>query len=100
MTKIELLEKLNVNRFCKENNIKYLGLFGSYARDEQKNTSDVDFLFEVDNTTKVTLFGIGKMIYTLQKELGIDVDFVDRGNLRPEFQPSILNDLVTLYEQR
>jgi len=40
------------------------------------------------------------MIYTLQKELGIDVDFVDRGNLRPEFQPSILNDLVTLYEQR
>ncbi len=100
MKKFKVIEKFDINKFCKENNLKYLGLFGSYARDEQKDTSDIDLLFEVDDKVKVTLFGIGKMAYTLQQELGIDVDFIDRKNIKPEFKPSILNDLVTLYEQR
>ena len=40
------------------------------------------------------------MLYTLQQELEIDIDLVDIRNIRPEFKPSILNDLITLYEKR
>ncbi|KPQ41589.1 MAG: Nucleotidyltransferase domain protein [Candidatus Methanoperedens nitroreducens] len=31
-------------RACKKNDIYFLGLFGSYARGEQKEDRDVDFL--------------------------------------------------------
>ncbi len=100
MTKIKFLDKVDVNKFCKENNLTYLGIFGSYARGEQNDTSDIDLLFEVDDTVKVTLFGVGKMAYVLEKELGINVDFIDKKNIKPEFKSSITNDLITLYEKR
>jgi len=97
MGKTEILRKLNVDKFCKENNLSYLGLFGSYARNNQSESSDIDLLFEVQDKEKKTLFDIGKMAYFLQKQMGIDVDFVDKKNIRTMFKSSIMSDLTTLY---
>ena len=37
-----------IKQFCKEHHILYLGLFGSYAREEQSAQSDLDLLVEFD----------------------------------------------------
>ena len=54
LTKEEILEKLNANKDVLENyGVKRIGLFGSYARGEQKKDSDIDLLVEFD----LTIFG-------------------------------------------
>ena len=100
MKKFNVTDKININKFCEENNLSYLGLFGSYARGQQQPSSDIDLLFELDRDIKITLFGIGKMAYTLEKNLGLKVDFIDKNNIKPEFKLNIMDDLITLYEKR
>ena len=100
MKKFNVIDKININKFCQENNLTYLGLFGSYARGQQQPNSDIDLLFELDKGAGITLFGVGKIVYTLEKKLGVDVDFIDKNNIKSEFKPNIMDDLITLYEKR
>lgn len=41
---IDETKEKSIIRACKKNDIYFLGLFGSYARGEQKEDRDVDFL--------------------------------------------------------
>jgi predicted nucleotidyltransferase len=49
MTSSAILEILrNNNAILKKHHISKIGLFGSYARGEEKGTSDIDLLVEFD----------------------------------------------------
>ncbi len=49
LTKDEVLEQLKANQtILKKYGVKKIGLFGSFARDEQKKKSDVDLIVEFD----------------------------------------------------
>jgi len=37
-------KELSLIRICRNNDISFLGLFGSYSRGEQNEKSDIDFL--------------------------------------------------------
>ncbi len=60
MTKKELLSKLDIKREFIENefSIKKIGLFGSYAQDNQTDESDIDFYVEFKNKTFDNLAGL------------------------------------------
>ena len=45
--KMILQDKKRLGEFCRDNDIIYLGLFGSFARGEQKRGSDVDLLYKL-----------------------------------------------------
>jgi uncharacterized protein len=52
MSRDEILKKLEENReTIRGFGIRRLGIFGSYARDEQTEASDMDFLVEFDEAT-------------------------------------------------
>jgi len=52
MTSDEILRKLEENRdTIRGFGVRRLGIFGSYARGEQTETSDMDFLVEFDKKT-------------------------------------------------
>ena len=74
--------------------VEKIGVFGSYARGDQKKRSDVDFLVSFD--APVSYFTIGGLYAYLKDIMGTDVDVVPREDLRPEFLENVLKDVVYL----
>ena len=70
-----IIEKIKKERKkLKEKGVKKIGLFGSYARGEQKKGSDIDFLVEVKRN--LSLLDIIEMKIILEKLLKNKVDLV------------------------
>ncbi len=76
---IELLRKEKA--FLRSLNIKSISLFGSYARNEQTNKSDIDLIVEFDVVP--SLFEFVRVQRELSDLLGIKVDLVMKGSLKP-----------------
>lgn len=83
--------------FCKENKISYLGIFGSYARGEQKPDSDIDLAMDIDRP--LSLFTLAGIILKFEEIFNHDVDLVIRKNIKPILKPYIEKDLKPLYVQ-
>ena len=73
-------------------------IFGSYARNEQDDNSDIDILVELDNAKKVGLEFID-MKLNLEDILGIKVDMVSAGGISKHIKPYIDKDKKLIYEK-
>lgn len=89
---------IHLNKICVDNNISFLGLFGSYARGDFKDTSDIDLL--VDYKITPSLLEEGRVINLFQDMFKKEVDLVSRKCLKERIKPYILKDLKVLYEER
>ncbi len=69
-----------------------IGIFGSYVRREQKESSDLDILVEFEKP--VSLLHIVSVENYLSDLLGIKVDLVPRKNIRAELKETILKETV------
>jgi len=78
----------------REFHVDKIGVFGSYARRDQKKRSDVDFLVTFD--TSISLFTLSGLYIYLQEQLGRKVDVVPFNSLRPELRKYVLKDLIYL----
>jgi hypothetical protein len=79
--------------------IQYAGLFGSYARGEQKADSDVDILVKKGDKS-LSLLDFVRMKDELSKIFNKKVDIVSDGAVVPYFKEYILKDLRSLYGER
>ncbi|MEK6861004.1 MAG: nucleotidyltransferase domain-containing protein, partial [Nanoarchaeota archaeon] len=70
------------------------GIFGSYARGEQKKKSDVDILVEISND--VSLLGVIRLKNVLEKALRKRIDLVEYALIRKELRERILNDEIPI----
>lgn len=76
----------------REYNAEIEGIFGSYARGEECEESDLDVLVVFNhNATLYDLVGLGQF---LEDELHCKVDVVSKRALRQEIQPSVFKDLI------
>ncbi|NOQ30763.1 MAG: hypothetical protein GQ570_06540 [Helicobacteraceae bacterium] len=95
-TKNEILEFLQNNRkhLLEQYHITKIGLFGSFARNEQKENSDVDLLIELEDGTK----NIYDLKNSLRDYLSISfnrsVDIAREKYLKPYAKEQILKDTV------
>lgn len=97
MTSFEFFNDASaLNAFCAENNISYLGVFGSHARGTASSNSDIDVL--VDFSQPVDYFDLLETEEQLTKELQVPVDLVTAGSVSEKIYPYIQKDLVTVYE--
>ncbi len=69
-------------------------IFGSVARGEADECSDVDFL--IDAGPKRSPFFPGGLVMDLQELLGRDVDVVTQKGLHPRFRDRVLREAVPL----
>ena len=94
MTRQEVLDKLEANRNeLRQMGVKSLSLFGSLARDEAMDLSDVDLLVEFDRP--IGLFQFIRVQQYLQEILGVDrVDLVMLDALHEELRDDILRDAI------
>jgi len=74
----------------KKYKVKSIAIFGSYARNEQKETSDIDILVEFYKTPDLIEFVDLK--YYLEDILGIKVDLVTKNALHPMIREEVLKD--------
>ena len=74
-------------------------LFGSFARGEERDDSDVDILVKFDRRLPIGLFSYVRMHRELEEKLGRKVDLVEEGTLRPAVQQSANRDLKVVYER-
>lgn len=72
--------------------VKRLAVFGSTARDEARDDSDVDVMVEFEG--KATFKGFMGLKFYLEELLQRNVDLVTNDAIRPRTRPSIERDLV------
>jgi predicted nucleotidyltransferase len=92
-TREEILSVLTKHRGELEKRFKVtrLGLFGSYARDEQLADSDVDILVDVDPSIGLEFVTMADRIETL---LGLPVEVVSRRAIKPNHLQVIEKELI------
>lgn len=64
-----------------------IGLFGSYARDEQSEYSDVDLLFSMNAFTWAGWMDVWNF---LEDNLGLTIDLVPEKDLREEIRGQVM----------
>ena len=80
--------KQKILPILKDHKVTKAGIFGSYARGEQKKRSDVDILIEIDNSAD--LFDLIRLQANLEKEV--------KSRIIPEENVKILIDKLSKYK--
>jgi predicted nucleotidyltransferase len=74
--------------------VRDLFIFGSFARGEATEASDVDVLVDFEPQVTVSFFRICRLRYRLEDLLGLPVDVVTAGGLRAELRDEVLNEAI------
>lgn len=90
----EILRELskNLNTWKEKYGVKRIGLFGSYSREEQKDTSDIDVLVEFD-LSKLTFDNYMELKFTLEDRFRKPIDLVIIDDIKPALKPVILRSV-------
>lgn len=73
-----------------------IGIFGSYARDENNDNSDIDILYSFEEA--VGLFKLIGIKVDLEERLNKKIDLVSEKYANLNLKPAILRDLKVIYE--
>jgi len=74
--------------------VKELSIFGSLARGEATEASDIDILVEYEPDTPLSFFRVCDLRYRLEELLETTVDLVTAGGLRPEIRDEVLSEAI------
>ncbi len=88
--------KKNIRKILKKYGIVRAGIFGSFARGEQKKNSDIDILIEPPTDRKFSLLDLSGLKIELEEALNRKVDLVEYCVIRERIKSQILNDEVKL----
>ncbi len=87
--------KSKIVRLLKKNKVIKAGIFGSYARGDERKDSDVDILIEV-NDKRFSLLDLVKLERILRERLGKDIDLLTYDCIHPLLKEKILNEEVRI----
>ena len=80
-------------KILKKRKVKKAGIFGSYARGEQKRGSDIDIIIQPPPKTG---FGFAGIKSELEKGIGKKVDLITYKSIDPLLREKILNEEIRL----
>jgi len=86
--------KLHKEELRRKYKVKEIGVFGSFVKGEQRKKSDVDILVEFEE--QISLFRFLDLEGYLSKLIGVKVDLVSKGALKPRIGEYILKEVVYL----
>jgi len=91
---IRKILRKNEDIIARDFKAEIVGIFGSYARGEQRKESDVDIVVRFkEGASLLDLVGLADF---LEEKLGIKVDVVSERAIRPELKDHILKELVSV----
>ena len=93
----EMIE--TIREYFKTQPVLKAWIFGSYARGEETEDSDVDILVVYDDKARVSLLTISRMMGELERSIGHPVDLIEDGCLLPFAVQSANRDKRLIYER-
>ena len=78
--------------------ISYAGVFGSYARGEEKENSDIDIMIKLKPNNSFSLFDLIGVENELAKKIGKKVDLATEKSIGKYIKNSVFRDLKQIYE--
>ena len=81
-----------LRQLLQSNGVRRAFVFGSYARGEATDKSDLDLLVELENGK--TYLDLGKLQYELEQNYSINADIATK--LNKHFEPYITPELVNI----
>jgi uncharacterized protein len=88
------LERDRILEVAARHGARNVRVFGSFARGEADEQSDLDLLVDLDQGR--SLMDLGGLLMDLQETLGIRVDISTERMLRPEIRKRVLSEAVPL----
>jgi len=76
--------------------VQEIGIFGSFARGDNTEKSDVDISIELDRTVPVGLFEFARMKFYLEDVLGKKVDLIMKNGIKPLIKDRILSQMIII----
>ncbi|MFD2200074.1 type VII toxin-antitoxin system MntA family adenylyltransferase antitoxin [Shivajiella indica] len=87
-------QKNIIKKVTERFNPTFIGVFGSYARGEENEKSDLDIL--IDFKMKIDLLELIGLEQELSELIGVKVDLVTLRSVSPSLKPYIESDLIRL----
>ena len=87
--------KLRIVGILKKNKVNRAGIFGSYARGEQRKDSDIDIAVNIEDKD-MSLIGFIGLIRLLEGLLKRKVDLVEYSAIKPRIKERILKEEVRI----
>ena len=94
LEEIKAIIEIQKGYLKEEYKIKEVGIFGSYVRGEQSETSDLDILVDFEEVP--SLFDLVELQDYLSDQLGVKVDLVMKSGLKPRIGRYILEEVVLI----
>ena len=91
--------KGKIREICEKNDIVFMAVFGSFARGEQKKTSDVDVAIEFDNNKPKSLLDLIHAENELSKAFKRKVDLGLLRSLNPLMIEDVKKEMRIIYEK-
>jgi predicted nucleotidyltransferase len=89
-TDLQYLKPVLRDRF----QVETIGIFGSYSRGEQKNTSDIDILVTFAEPNDIDLIDFIELKQFLSRKLKTKVDVVQKRALKHRIKDKILQETI------
>lgn len=95
---IKEIEKIKqkIRDVLKKQGVVKAGIFGSYARGDQKKDSDVDILIEIPKDRKFSLLDLAGLQLELEEKLGKKVDILTYKSIHHLLKKRILEEEVKI----
>ena len=92
-----VIDESKLREACPRYDIAFLGIFGSYARDDFSGKSDLDLLVKFSKRKSlIELVGIEQ---ELSEFLGVKVDLLTEKSLSPYLKDGIMKELKVIYDE-
>ena len=88
----------SIKPILEKSDVEFAGVFGSRARGEETNGSDIDILVRFKSPTSLSKFA--RLKKTLHEKLQIPVDLVTEQSLSPYLKDKAFKDMQTIYGTR
>lgn len=94
LEQLRTVYKPQILELAKKHKVENIRVFGSVARGDADEKSDIDFLCHLPNGS--TIWEMAGMLGDLEEILEMKVDLVSDASLRPRVASSILSEAVPL----
>jgi len=83
---------------CKEYDVKRLDIFGSHARGEKRESSDIDFVVEFNDPTRKPSKRYFGLLHYFEDTFNCEIDLVTLDGLKnPYFREKVNRERINIY---
>jgi predicted nucleotidyltransferase len=87
-------------KLLQESDVVFMGIFGSYAKGENRRGSDVDVLIEYDKNSHRSLLDLIRLENSLSNLFRRKIDLLTPKAINPYLRDEIIGSIKVIYERR